>query len=149
MKLSQTAQKDRSKESSKLKDRGKEIIKMNQAIFGIVLAVCLGMTLGSPFTCDKLKDVKEGADNNDQYLVKLKDSDNYKDAEYVINLVKQYQAILEQHASNVHEPSVKSKLELSENAGVLHGTLSQQALFLVCKYNSYEYTSHYKLMIFQ
>ena len=81
---------------------------MNQVIFGLALAlaVSLGMTLGSPLTCDKLKDVKEGANNNDQYLVKLKDPDNYQDAEYVINLVKQYQAILEQHASNVHEPSV-------------------------------------------
>ena len=107
---------------------------MNQAIFAIVLAIFLGMTLGSPLTCDKLKDVKEGADNSDQYIVKLSNPGNYQDSEYMINIVKQYQATLDQHASNVHEPSVKSKLELSENAGVLHGTLSQQALLLVSSY---------------
>ena len=107
---------------------------MNQATFGIVLIASLGMTLGSPLTCDKLKDVKEGADNYDHYLVKLKDSGKHKDAEYMINLVNQYQAILDQYASNVHEPSVKSRLELSENAGVLHGRLSQQALLLVSGY---------------
>ena len=129
MNVSQTAQKDRSKEA--LKQPSKEIIKMNQAIFGLALTISLGMTLGSPLTCDKLKDIKEGADNYDQYLVKLKDSDNYQDAEYVINLVNRYQAMLEQHASNVHEPSIRNQLELSENAGVLYGTLSEQALILV------------------
>lgn len=106
---------------------------MNQTILAVVLAITLGTTLGSPLqACDKLKNVKEGADNYDQYLVLLKDSDNYMDAEYIINLVTQYQTILEQYASNVYEPSAKSQLELSENAaGVLHGTLSQQALILV------------------
>ena len=132
----QTAQKEQKqrKQSSKPKDRGKEIFKMNQAIFAIVLAISLGMTLGSPLTCDKLKDVKEGVENYDLYLVKLKESDNYEDAEYVINLVNQYQATLDQHASNVYEPSVKSQLELTENAGVLHGILSQQALVRVSSY---------------
>ena len=111
---------------------------MNQVIFGLALAlaISLGMTLGSPLTCDKLKDVKEGAHNNDQYLVKLKDPDNYQDAEYVINLVKQYQAMLEQHASNVHESSIRNQLELSKNAGVLHGTLSEQALIMVSSYEN-------------
>ena len=108
---------------------------MNQAIFAIVLAVTLGIALGSPlFTCDKLKYVMEGADNYNRYVVMLNDSNNYMDAEYVINLVNQYQTILEQYASNVHEPSVLSQLVLTENAGVLHGTLSQQALFLVSSY---------------
>ena len=92
----------------------------------------LGLTSSFPLkTCNKLQDVEEGVNNYDQYLVKLKDSQNYQDAEYMINLVNQYQAILDQYASNVHEPSVRSQLELTENAGVLHGTLSQQALFLV------------------
>ena len=136
MNLSPTAQKEQKqrKQSSKPKDRGKEIFKMNQATFGIVLIASIGIILGSPLTCDKLKDVKEGADNYDHYLVKLKDSGNYKEAEYMINLVNQYQATLDQHASDVQEASVKSKLELSENAGVLHGTLSQQALLLVSNY---------------
>lgn len=79
----------------------------------------------------KLKDVEEGADNHDQYLVKLKDTNNYVDAQNLIDVVKQYQTTLEMYASNVHESSIKSELELSENAGVLHGTLSQQALLLV------------------
>ena len=105
---------------------------MNQAIFAMLLAVTLGMASGFPLqACDKLKDVKEGADNYSRYLVKLKDPGNYEDAKYVINIVNQYQATLEQHASNVYEPSVKNQLELSENAGVLQGTLSQQALLLV------------------
>ena len=108
---------------------------MNQYIFVIVLAVTLGIASSFPLqACDKLEDVKEGVDNFDQYLVKLKDSGSYMDAEYVINLVNQYQKTLEQYASNVHEPSVRSQLELTENAGVLHGTLSQQALFLVNSY---------------
>ena len=108
-----------------------------------VLIAMLGIASSFPLkTCDKLKGVKEGGDNYNLYLVKLKDPDNYEDTEYVINLVKQYQAILEQHASNVHEPSVRSRLELTENAGVLHGTLSQQALLLVSSHQIYyKYTA--------
>ena len=102
---------------------------MNQTVFAAVLAVILGMTFGLPLkTCDKLKNVQKGAENYDLYLVKLKD---YKDAEYIINLVSEYQATLEQHASNVHEPSVRSKLALTEDSEMLHGILSQQVLFLV------------------
>ena len=105
---------------------------MNQTIIAALLVVTLGIASGFPLkVCDKLRDVKEGADNYDLYLVKLNDSSNYKDAEYVINIVKQYQTTLDQYASKVHEPSVRSRLELTENAGVLHGTLSQQALLLV------------------
>jgi len=105
---------------------------MNQTIFTVVLAITLGIASGIPlFTCDKLKDVKEGVDNHDQYLVKLKNSENYMDAKYLINLVKQYQDTLEMYAFNVDEPSVRSQLVLSDNAGVLHGNLSKQVLFLV------------------
>ena len=108
---------------------------MNQTIFTAVLAITLGISSGFPLlSCDKLKSVKEGVDNYNQYLVKLNDSDNYRDAEYMINLVNQYQTTLELHASNVDKPSVRSQLALSENAGVLHGTLSKQALFLVSSY---------------
>ena len=106
---------------------------MNQTAFVAVLAVILGITFGFPLkTCDKLKGVQKGVENYDLYLVKLKD---YKDAEYIINLVSEYQATLEQHASNVHEPSVRSKLVLTEDPGTLHGILSQQALFLVRNYH--------------
>ena len=105
---------------------------MSQTTITAVVIALLGIAAGFPLkTCNKLTGVKEGAANYDLYLVKLKDSGNYKDAEYVINLVNQYQATLDQHASTVHEPSVRNRLELTENAGVLHGTLSQQALFLV------------------
>lgn len=105
---------------------------MKQTIFAAILAITLGLTSGFPvFTCDKLKNVEEGVDNHDQYLVTLKDTNNYVDAKYLIDLVKQYQTTLELYASNVHGSSVKSELELSENAGVLHGTLSKQALILV------------------
>jgi len=55
------------------------------------------------------------------------------DAKYLINLVKQCQATLELHASNAHEPSLKSWLELTENVEVLPGTLSQ-ALLLARSY---------------
>ena len=51
------------------------------------------------------------------------------DAEYVISLVHHYQAILDQYTSNADEPSVRSQLEMTENSGVLHGILSQQAFF--------------------
>ena len=105
---------------------------MNQTVLAAVLAIILGITSGFPLkTCDKLKGMKEGADNYNLYLVKLKHSKNNMDAEYIINLVKQYQATLEQHASNVHESLVKSKLALTETPGLLYGILSQQALFLV------------------
>ena len=116
-------------------------IKMNQTIFVAVLVFTLGIASSFPLpNCDKLKDVKKGVDNHNQYLVKLNDSDNYRDAEYMINLVNQYQIILEQHASNVDKPSVSSQLALTENAGVLHGILSKQALLLVSKWSVYEYT---------
>ena len=105
---------------------------MKQTILAAVLAITLGIASGFPlFTCDKLRDVDEEVDYNDQYLVKLKDSNNYKDAKHLIDLVKQYQTSLELYASNVHGSSVKSELELSENEGILLGTLSQQALTLV------------------
>lgn len=116
---------------------------MIQTVFAVVLAITLGVASSFPLeTCNKLQDVKEGVDNYDQYLVKLKDSKNYQDAEYIINLVNQYQASLEEHASNVHEPSVRSQLVLTEGAGVLHGTLSQQALFLVRLSDKYKYTAY-------
>ena len=105
---------------------------MSHAICVAVLIAMLGIASGFPLkTCNKLTGVKEGANNYDLYVVKLKNPGNYKDAEYVINIVNQYQATLEQGASNVHEPSVKSRLELTGNSGVLHGILSQQALVLV------------------
>ena len=105
---------------------------MNQLSLAIALGLLLGTASCFPMqTCDKLKDVKEGTDNHNKYVVKLKESDNYEDNEYVINLVDQYETTLQQHVSNVHEPSIRNQLELSEKAGVLHGTLSQQALFLV------------------
>ena len=114
---------------------------MKQIIFAAVLAITFGMTLGFPvFTCDKMKGVEEGADNHNQYLIKLKDTNNFVDAQNLIDVVKQYQTTLEMYASNVHETSIKSELELSENAGVLHGTLSQRALLVVsiriCSYLS-------------
>ena len=119
------------------------LVKMNQTVvFAVVLVITLGIALGSPLqTCsDKLINVKEGADNYNQYLVLLKDSDNYMDADDIINLVNQYQTILEKYASNVYEPLVRSQLELSENAaGVLHGTLSQQALILVRRNDNVRY----------
>jgi len=104
---------------------------MNKTIFTAVLMITIGIASGIPLTCDKLKDVKEGVDNYDQYLIKLKDTDNYTDAEYLINLVKQYQTTLELNASNVDEPPAISQLKVTENVGVLYGILSQQALFLV------------------
>ena len=106
---------------------------MYQTIFVTLLAITLEIASGCPLQiCDKLKDVMEGVENYDLYLIKLKDTDNFMDAEYVINLVNQYQAILEQGASNVEEPSIiKSQLELTEKPGMLYGTLSQQALVLV------------------
>ena len=105
---------------------------MNQTMFAGLLAIMLGIASSFPMkTCDKLKGVKEEFNNYDQYLVQLKDSGSHKDAEYMINLVNQYQTTLEEHSSNVHEPSVRSQLELTEDAGVLHGILSQQALLLV------------------
>ena len=117
---------------------------MNQVIFSAVLAVSLGISLGFPVqTCEKLKEVTGGIDHHDRYLIKLKNSSNYMDAEYIINLVDGYQTMLEQHASNVNEPSVISKLELTGNPGMLHGILSQQALILVSnqqvRMNAYVY----------
>ena len=112
---------------------------MPQTILVTLLAITLELASGCPLqTCDKLKDVKEGADNYDQYLIKLKDSDNYMNAEYVIKLVNQYQAILEHHAYNVHESSIiRSQLELSENTGMLYGTLSQQVFIFGKKLTSW------------
>ena len=104
---------------------------MNQTVVAAMLAaMVLGITSGFPLkTCDKLKGVRKGTDNYDLYLVQLID---HKDAEYIINLVSEYQTTLDQHpASNESEPSVTSKLELTGDLGMLHGFLSQQALLLV------------------
>ena len=117
-------------------------IKMKQTIYAVVLVLTVTIAAGLPLqACNKLKNVREGVDNYDLYLVKLKNSDNYMDAEYVINLVSQNQPTLEQHASDAYsEPLIESRLELSEiAAGTLYGTLSPQALNLV----SYTYVIIY------
>ena len=104
---------------------------MNHLITAITFTVILGIVSGAPLlTCDKIKDVNQGKDNQDRYLVILKDPKNYQDAEYVMGIVGLYQWSLETNAFNVYNTSVKSQLELLENVG-LQGTLSKQALFLV------------------
>ena len=102
---------------------------MNQSVVATVLAVVFGITFGFPIrTCDKLKGVQKGVENYDLYLVKLKDS---KDSKYIVNIVSKYETTLEQHSSNVSEPSVQSKLELTGDLGMLYGVLSHQALLMV------------------
>ncbi|XP_065912012.1 uncharacterized protein [Dysidea avara] len=105
---------------------------MNHLITAITFTVILGIVSGVPLlTCDKIKDVSQGKDNQDRYLVILKDPKSYQDAEYVMGIVDLYQWSLEMNVFNVHDNSVKSQLELLDNVG-LQGTLSKQALVLVC-----------------
>ncbi|XP_065911900.1 uncharacterized protein [Dysidea avara] len=105
---------------------------MNHLITAITFTVIFGIVSGAPLlTCDKIKDVNQGKDNQDRYLVILKDPKSYQDAEYVMGIVDLYQWSLEMNAFNLHDTSVKSQLELLENVG-LQGTLSKQALVLVC-----------------
>jgi len=104
---------------------------MNHLITAITFTVILGIVSGAPlFTCDKIIGVNQDKDNQDRYLVILKDPKNYQDAEHVLGMVNLYQWSLEKNAFNVHDTSVKSQLELLENVG-LQGTLSNQALVLV------------------
>jgi len=112
---------------------------MNHVIIVINFTVILGIVSGAPLlTCDKIKDVKQGKDNQDRYLVILKDPISYQDAEYVIGIVDLYQWSLEMNAFNAHDTSesVRSQLEPLENVG-LQGILSKQALFLVSFHNIY------------
>ena len=104
---------------------------MNHLILAITFTVILGIVSGAPLlTCDKIKDVNQGKDNQDRYLVILKDPNSYQDAEYVKEIVDMYQRSREMNAVNAFDTTVKSQLELLENVG-LQGTLSKQALFLV------------------
>ena len=104
---------------------------MNHLVIAITFTVILRIISGAPpLTCDKIKDVNQGKDNQDRYLVILKDPKSYQDAEYVMGIVYLYQRSLEMNAFNVHDNSIKSQLELLENVG-LQGTLSKQALVLV------------------
>ena len=104
---------------------------MNHLITAITFTVILGIVSGAPLlTCDKIKDVGQGKDNQDRYLVILKDPKSYQDAEQVTGLVDLYQWSLEMNAFNVDDTPVKSQLEILENVG-LQGTLSKQALVLV------------------
>ena len=107
---------------------------MNHFIFAITFTIILGIVSGAPLlTCDKIKDVDQGKDNQDRYLVILKDPKSYQDAEHLIRIVESYQLSLEM---NVHDTLVvKSQLELEESVG-LQGTLSRQALFLVSFHNT-------------
>jgi len=110
---------------------------MNHLITAITSTVILGIVSGAPLlTCDKIKHVNQDKDNQDRYLVILKDPKSYRDAEYVIGLVDLYQWSLEMNAFNLHDNSVKSQLELLENVG-LQGILSKQALFLVSFHNTH------------
>ena len=109
---------------------------MNQLITTITFTVILGIVSGAPLlTCDKIKDVGQGKDNQDRYLVILKDPKSYQDAEHVIGLVDLYQWSLDMNAFNIHDTSVKSQLEILENVG-LQGILSKQALHLVSFHNT-------------
>ena len=109
---------------------------MNHFITAITFTITLGIVSGAPLlTCDKIRDFKQEMENQDRYLVILKDPKNYQEAEYVIGLVDLYQWSLEMNAVNVHDASVKSQLELLENVG-LQGTLSKQALVLVSIVNT-------------
>ena len=104
---------------------------MNHLIATITFTVILGIVSGAPLlTCDKIKEFDQRKDNQDRYLVILKDPKSYQDAQHVIGLVDLYQWSLEMNAANVFDTTVKSQLELLENVG-LKGTLSKQALFLV------------------
>ncbi|XP_065912761.1 uncharacterized protein [Dysidea avara] len=105
---------------------------MNHLVIAVTFTAILRIVSGAPpLTCDKIKDVNQGKDNQDRYLVILKDPKSYQDTEYVMRIVDLYQRSLEMNAFNVHDNSVKSQLELLENVG-LQGTLSKQALVLVC-----------------
>ena len=104
---------------------------MNYWITEVTFTIILGIVSGAPLlTCDKIKDVNQGKDNQDRYLVILKDLKSYQDAQHVIGLVDLYQWSLEMNAAIAFDTTVRSQLELLENVG-LKGTLSKQALFLV------------------
>ena len=108
--------------------------KMNYLITASTFIVILGIVSGAPLlNCDKIKDVNQDKDNQDRYLVILKDPKNYQDAEYVIGIVDLYQRSLEMYV--YYTSVVKSQLELVENVG-LQGILSKQALYLVSFYNA-------------
>jgi len=108
---------------------------MNHLITAITFTVILGIVSGAPLlTCDKIIDVNQDKDNQDRYLVILKDPKSYQDAEFVIGIVDLYQWSLEMNAFNLHDNSVKNHLELLENVE-LQGILSKQALFLVSFHN--------------
>ena len=112
----------------------KEMIYLLTVItFTLILRVVSG-TL--PFTCDKIKDFDKEKDNQNRYLVMLKDPKSYQDAQHVIGLVDLYQWSLEMNAGSIHEPLVKSSLEVAENMDGLQGTLSEQALLLVISYST-------------
>jgi len=99
---------------------------MNRLIAAITFTVILGIVSGAPLlTCDKIKDVSQRTDNQDRYLVTLKDPKSYQDAECVIGIVNRYT-----NTVNAFDTTVKSQLELLENVG-LYGTLSKQALIMV------------------
>ena len=119
------------REKELYKETEKSLKKMNHLITAIAFTVILGIVSGAPLlTCDKIKDVNQRKDNQDRYLVILKDPKSYQDAEYVIGLVDLYQWSLEMNAFNIHENLVRSQLELLDNVG-LQGMLSKQALVLV------------------
>ena len=105
---------------------------MNYLLTAITFTLILRIVSGTQlFTCDKIKDFDQEKDNQNRYLVILEDPKSYQDAEYVIGLVDLYQWSLEMNAGSIHEPLVKSQLEVAENMDGLQGTLSKQALFLV------------------
>ena len=120
--------------------------KMNHLITTITFTVILGIVSGAPLlTCDKIKDVSQGKDNQDRYLVILKDPQSYQDAEHIIGLVEMYQRLLDTDTSNVHESSAKSQLEFHDI--YLQGTLSQQALLLVSFHNNnYKHANQYAMI---
>lgn len=107
---------------------------MNQLFLAVVaVEIILQTVAGAPIiSCNKL----EAVATNNRYLVLLKDTYSEEDAKQIIKIVDEYQSSLEENGSgnDVDNQSViSSQLTYhSQNYAQLSGTLSPEAVLLVC-----------------
>ena len=109
-------------------------VRMNQ-LFLVVLAllIILQSVVGAPVVpCRKLKDSKLSPNNI--YFVALKENHTEEDANGIADTVNKYHSSLEKNGTEDTQSQIKSQLIYLKYVRLLTGSLTEEAILLVCTY---------------
>ena len=110
----------------------------------IILQVVAGEAVAS---CGKLRGTSTFCPNN-MYSVVLKQNHTDEDANRIIKAVDEYQSSLEKNGTEDAQSQIRSQLIYLRNVNQLIGSLTEEAVLLVCTYMSFSllYTHSYVYM---